>query len=128
MGETTTERTLESVLNDGCWHPILAPGEVDTYVSKTYWVSEAPQEPRGEEVDHSGAEAFRVDFEPLRWRWARDPAEGMALGRTALLPEPPLIDLLVVKGMGYIRLYGGKREDSQPAAAAAGHTKIMTRS
>lgn len=94
----TEQRTLEEVLDDGRFHPILSGINIHGYTLSTFYVSELTEMPM-EEVDHSDAFCYRVEFTPERF----SPGSFSAIGRIATLNHETEYSVIEVMGMMFLQ-------------------------
>lgn len=94
----TEQRSLEEVLSDGKFHPIMSGIKVEGYTPSTFYVSELTEMPM-EEVDHSDAFCYRVEFTPERF----SPGSFGAMGRIAMLDQETEYSIVEVMGMMFLQ-------------------------
>lgn len=93
-------KSLEDVMSDGEFHPIMSGVSINGKNPTTFWVSELPEHPFKDEVDHSNADCFRVDLQPEAM--AREGYDASVIGHVALIGADIQLQLLTVDDRAYL--------------------------
>jgi hypothetical protein len=105
MSEFSPElpRSLERILSDGGWHPIMSGLSIRRGEATSFWISELSEDDVfNPKVDHSDAECFLVEnFVPMSW--ARESDDLSASGSAANLESEQPLHLLALQEGAYIR-------------------------
>ena len=101
--ELDPPKTLDDVLADGAWHPVMSALSIRRGQPTSFWVSEAPEAPFEAREDHSQAACFLVqNF--ISTSWAREGWDLGAKGEADNLTREEGVYLLAIDEGAYLRL------------------------